>query len=189
MVSGSSTPVAWSDTRYAISSGVMRTTIAWAMRESSVQYVADVGAGRPSRGKGAAPLNRVQTNRAKEREHRLASRHVAAMDDKYVLLIRRGHGASILARGDTSRRVAWRVLHPNFAALAPSVGRGTIRISPRVANAEPNRLTPASPRRLGAICSRTKGVPKPYRQRSDSLPCRRNGSIQLIVPAGRRGIG
>ena len=43
----------------------------------------------------------------------------------------------------------------------------------RLVNMPRSLLTPASPRRLGAICSRTEGVPQPYRQQAISLCYRR----------------
>jgi hypothetical protein len=50
-------------------------------------------------------------------------------------------------------------------------------------------LAPASPRRPGAICMRTRAVPRTYRQRSDLLSCRRYGTSQLTVSPGRRRAG
>jgi len=46
-------------------------------------------------------------------------------------------------------------------------------------------LIPVSPRRLGAICSRTGAVPGPYWQRPDLVSCRRYVAIHLIVSPGR----
>gem|GEM_PF-7010479 len=50
-----------------------------------------------------------------------------------------------------------------------------------VANMPRPLLTPASPRRLGAICSRTEGVPEPYWKRPNMLSCRRYALFQLTV--------
>jgi hypothetical protein len=59
---------------------------------------------------------------------------------------------------------------------------------PCVANTGPPLLTPASPRRPGAICSRTEGVPELYRRRPDSMCCRRFDASGRTVSAGRLGV-
>ena len=60
-------------------------------------------------------------------------------------------------------------------------------VAPQLANAAFVPLTPASPRRPGALCSRTVGVPRPYPQRLKVALHRRFHWFQLPVAAGRVG--
>ena len=58
-------------------------------------------------------------------------------------------------------------------------------VAPQIANTGPAHLAPASPRRPGAICSRTDDVPGPYRKRADLLSCRRSDVSEQTISPGR----